>query len=75
MMTTDQHIARAQKKVEAGVIKWTAVASLLRNRIMRLEEMIRPLPGYAQHAGHADYVAEKTRRIDELKALKARHSN
>jgi hypothetical protein len=60
----------ATAKVDAGIIHWGTLASLLRNRIMRLDEMIRPLAGYAPVCCHAECVAERAALIERLIALR-----
>lgn len=61
--------------VASGTVHWTVLSQALRNRITRIDEMIRPVPGFAQIIGHDELVKERERRVQQIEALKAEHMN
>jgi hypothetical protein len=62
--------ATAVVKVEAGILHWGMLASLLRERIMRCDEMLRPLPTFAPIVSHNQIAAERAELVNRLVALR-----
>ena len=58
-------IDTARRQIELGNFAKTALPQALRQMIMRIDEMIRPIPGFANHINHDEMVAERA----ELAAL------
>ena len=68
-------IDTARRQIALGNIAKTALPQALRQMIMRLDEMIRPIPGFANHASHDEYVSERAELANLLMAERAAIAN
>lgn len=64
----------AEANVEAGILHFGTLCSLIRERIMRIDEMTRPLATFAPVAMHDDLLIEREALIARLLAVKAKHA-
>ena len=68
-------IDTSRRQIALGNIAKTALPQALRQMIMRLDEMISPIPGFANHASHDEYVAERAELANLLVAERAAIAN
>jgi hypothetical protein len=64
--------AAAETEVEAGIIHFGSLCSLIRDRIMRIDEATRPIPTLAPIYRHDALLAERASLIERLREVKAR---
>lgn len=72
--TFTESFSKTQELVEAGRIHWGALTALVRDRIMRLNETIRDVPGLAPVYGKDRFIAERNEMIALLGALRAKYA-
>lgn len=73
MTRTEQFLKTTEIKVRGGAIHWITLAVLIRNRVARIDEMLRPVPGYAGYGEEFEKVLrdERAALLTRLEAYRA----